>query len=336
MISAPVPADEARRLQILQHYAILDTLAEQAYDDITKLASYICDTPVAMISLVDSDRQWFKSRVGVDTQQTPREIAFCAHAILEPEQAFVVNDAAQDERFFDSPLVLEEPHVRFYAGVPLVAPGGEALGTICVVDRKPRQLEPKQLDALRVLSRQVMTQMELRRLAAELEAYSATDGLTGLNNRRALDQRLQEELQRRDRSGSTLSFALIDIDHFKTYNDQFGHLAGDDTLRQVAHILHDTVRPYDFLARYGGEEFAVILPNTDAEQALTIAERLRQAIESAAWPRRPVTVSAGVASMATEQTATALMEAADTALYRAKRLGRNQVRHAAETPSAPQ
>lgn len=156
------PANEAARLAALERYAILDTDPEQSFDDLTLLASFVCKTPVAMISLLDGDRQWFKSRVGVTATETPREIAFCATAILQSE-VFVVPDALKDERYRNNPLVVEAPHIRFYAGAPLINEEGLALGTICVVDVKPRELAPEQKEALEALSRLVVSQMEFRR-----------------------------------------------------------------------------------------------------------------------------------------------------------------------------
>jgi hypothetical protein len=166
-MKAPPPTNEAERLAALKEYHILDTGTEQSYDDITTLAAHICEVPVAMISLVDEDRQWFKSKVGLEQQQTSRDVAFCAHAILQNEP-FVVRDATKDRRFADNALVTGEPHVRFYAGIPLINPEGLALGTLCVVDHQPRRLSAKQQEALQALSRQVMALLELRRVSARL------------------------------------------------------------------------------------------------------------------------------------------------------------------------
>ncbi len=164
---APVPNNEKQRLKVLWQYEVLDTVPEEVFDDLTELAARICGAPIALLSLVDENRQWFKARVGVRQTETARDISFCAHAILQ-EDLFIIPDATLDARFAKSPLVTSEPRIRFYAGAPLITPDGYALGTLCVIDRKPRQLNPDQCQALRVLARHVVTQLELRRHAKEL------------------------------------------------------------------------------------------------------------------------------------------------------------------------
>jgi GAF domain-containing protein len=161
-MAAAKPTNEAGRIAALEKYAILDTDPEQSFDDLTLLASFICKTPIALISLVDEDRQWFKSRVGMDAKETSRDIAFCSTAILQSD-VFVVPDALRDDRFRDNPLVVSDPHIRFYAGAPLINEDGYALGTLCVVDRAPRELAPDQKEALKALSRLVLAQLEFRR-----------------------------------------------------------------------------------------------------------------------------------------------------------------------------
>jgi len=168
-MAAKIPTQETKRLEALRQYNILDTPAEQAYDDITTLAAFICDVPIALVSLVDRDRQWFKSKVGLEVNETSRDVSFCAHVILD-KTLMVVNDAVEDDRFSANPLVTCAPNIRFYAGVPLITPSGEAIGTLCVIDRQPRELSEKQLQTLQALARQVVMQLELKRVSAQLAA----------------------------------------------------------------------------------------------------------------------------------------------------------------------
>ena len=175
MSRPPIPAHEAERLAALRDYDVLDTPAEPQYDDLTELAARICEAPIALISLVDENRQWFKSHRGLETRETERDMAFCAHAILHPE-TFVIEDATQDARFADNPLVTADPKIRFYAGAPLITPGGHALGTLCVIDTEPRRLRPDHDEALRILSRHVINLLELRRRRGEQDRRPDLDG----------------------------------------------------------------------------------------------------------------------------------------------------------------
>lgn len=178
-MSYPVPANEAERLRALRSYKILDTKPEEHFDELTQLAAIICGVPISLITLLDADRQWFKSRFGLDVQETPRAQAFCTHAIMQPEM-FVVPDAAKDERFANNPLVTGDPNIRFYAGAPLATRDGHLLGTLCVIDREPHTLTEAQKQALGILGRMVIANIELRSDLQELKnALAARDAAEG-------------------------------------------------------------------------------------------------------------------------------------------------------------
>lgn len=360
-MKAMVPANEAQRLRTLHAYNVLDTLPEQAYDDITFLASRICGTPIALVSLVDEDRQWFKSRVGLEATETPRDVAFCAHAINTPEELFIVRDAREDSRFADNPLVTDAPSIRFYAGAPLVTRTGMPLGTLCVIDRVPRTLSPEQTESLRALSRQVMAQLDLarslaaltnamaesRRYAdqledyqhkleetnAQLEAMSFTDALTGLKNRRAFEEQLDQAYTRAVRYGRQPSLALVDVDNFKVYNDTYGHQAGDEALRAVARTIRAEAGPQSVAARFGGEEMAVLAHELGEHEADALAERICRAVEALGMPHAGaegigrLTVSIGGTRLVPlpGRSANGALQLADQNLYAAKRQGRNRV-----------
>lgn len=345
------PANEAERLQALRRYQVLDTPREADFDDLVAIATAICDVPMGSVTLIDAERQWFKAKLGMDdAPETDRDTAFCAHAILTPDQVTVVEDATLDRRFHDNPVVTAEGGIRFYAGAPLLTPEGYPLGTLCVMDSRPRELAPPQVKALQALSRQVTALLELRRTARELKlqlddrawfeqtlhAFNESlklenadltrqlrmDPLTGLANRRALADALDAAIA----AGGDLCVALAD-NHFKATNDTHGHAVGDEVLARVASSLRVANGEVGLLARYGGEEFALVLPGMDLDAARRHCEAVRQAVAEAS-PNLPVTISIGVAMRQPGDDKAALLRRADDALYAAKRAGRNRVAHA--------
>jgi GAF domain-containing protein len=176
-MKARIPTNETERLKALYWYELLDTMAEEVFDDLTLLASHVCNTPIALISLIDKDRQWFKSKIGLNVSETPRDIAFCSHVILQSD-VFEVQDALKDQRFATNPLVTAGPHIRFYAGAPIKTTDGHALGTVCVIDHVPRELNPKQKESLSILSRIVASLFKQRRYIRELERTTSDSGVT--------------------------------------------------------------------------------------------------------------------------------------------------------------
>jgi len=351
MIKPEKPANEMVRMAELERYEILDTAPERSYDDLLAIAAAICNTPMGSVTLVAGDRQWFKSRLGIAVEETGRDVAFCAHAILKPEDMLVVPDTLLDERFHDNPLVTGEPKIRFYAGAPLVT-NGQATGTFCVMDDRPRELTPFQTQAMVSLSRQAAALLELRaalrdlrRHIAErswyeqkLEAYqellegqnaeltelSKTDALTGLPNRRAFNVALAAAIEAASARNKALCIAVLDVDHFKMVNDLHGHPAGDAVLAAIARTLDAQRSTRGFVARSGGEEFAVILPDTALHDAELQCEFMRQAVQHMGHGL-PVTISIGVTQYRVGDSSTTMYARADEALYAAKRNGRNRV-----------
>lgn len=509
---------EAARLAALSECKILDTPPEKAFDDITRLAAYICGTPIALISLVDASRQWFKSKVGLDVAETTRDIAFCDHTIKQGE-VLIVPDALTEGRFATNPLVNSEPYIRFYAGVPLLTPEGHVLGTLCVIDYVPREMTSGQVEALLTLGDQVSSQILLRRnfeqlkratserrkaeealsqanaqltnrvkeleqrnleimllsemsdflqaclsveeakkviaklipllfptldggvlfknvtnnlieavttwgqpnssqvitacecwalrrsrvhwlqdaqngllcqhfftnpkpaqslcvpmlaqgetlgllylscqefgqftdakrrlartvaeqialalanikLRENLRNQSIRDPLTGLYNRRYLEESLFRELSRAKRKQQSIGIIMLDVDHFKQFNDKFGHDAGDSVLKEVGKFLQEHTRQSDIACRYGGEEFILILPEASIDVLKERAEYLREGVKALNVTHceqllGKITISLGIACFPEQgMTGEALIKAADTALYRAKAEGRDRV-----------
>lgn len=345
-MNSPIPDNESQRLEALESYSILDTVSEQEYDDLAFLAAHICGTSISTIAFLDKDRKWHKSKNGIDKDSVPREFAICSHTIMGTE-SLIVNDTLEHEVFRNIGIVVNPPHVRFYAGVPLLSPEGFAVGTLCAIDTKPKKLNAVQRRALEILARSIESMLETRRhvqllenrqgqlrehqeniheLNQKLKHLSGTDMLSGLWNRRVQTEVLARELKRYKRDLQPICIMMLDIDHFKSVNDNFGHEVGDQSIQLVAKILTDNTREIDYCIRFGGDEFIVILPNIDTEYINLAADRIRNEIESASKNLQPFTVSIGVVVLEGSIVASdQMLLEVDKCLYQAKSEGRNRV-----------
>ncbi len=267
-----IPPDEDARLAELCSLNVLDTIAEERFDRLTRMARRLFGVDVALVSLVDENRQWFKSCAGMELSETPRDISFCGHAILG-DGAFVIPDALQDERFCDNPLVAGPPHVRFYAGCPLRGPGGRKLGTLCIIDSKPRAFSDEDVEMLVDLA--LMVEREFSAIE-----WATVDELTGLSNRRGFMMLAQHSLLLCLRQNIPAALVFIDLDHLKQVNDQLGHAEGDWVLVTFAQHLMKAFRSSDVVARLGGDEFLVLLTNHSEAAAEKAMARLQRALDA--------------------------------------------------------
>ena len=263
------PEDEQLRLAKLRSLCLLDTRQDSRFDRLTRLAQKIFKSSIAMVNLVDEHRQWSKSSAGLDGSEASRSISFCGHAILGSD-VFIVSDALKDERFHDNPLVLGEPHIRFYAGCQLTV-DHRKIGTLCIVDQAPRSLDEEQIEILRDLAKVVEQEVASTLLATR-------DGLTGLENRRGFLALAQQTLQLCTRQAIPVSLLYLDLDDFKQINQLQGHQAGDDVLIHLAERIMDVCRDSDVVARLGGDEFVVLLINATREQAENVVHRIKKAL----------------------------------------------------------
>jgi diguanylate cyclase (GGDEF)-like protein len=314
--------DEAGRLSALNRYDIVDTGEEQPFQRVVELVQTILGVPIAAVTLIDSDRQWMKAAAGLDVKSVPREFAFCNETI-KAHAPLAVTDLTADPRFSSDPFVTGAPHARSYLGVPLTTPDGYNIGTLCAIDTEPRPFDARQARILDKLAEIVVEQFELRQIAKQ-------DAMTGALSRRGFFAELEREFLRATRYDRPSALVAIDVDHFRAINDRYGHPAGDAVLVSIANACMATMRKSDVFGRTGGEEFALLLPETDPEEAREAAERIRRIIESTIVETGAAsikaTVSLGVAPIpaASEGSAVWFSEA-DIALYEAKNFGRNRV-----------
>lgn len=338
MLSPEMPCDEVLRQQILDDNELLDTPADPYLDTLVRVVREVFAVKTVLISLIDHDRQWFKSRIGLEITETPRTISFCAHAILGT-QPLIVEDTYNDLRFHDNPVVVNNPQIRFYAGQPLFSQEGQPLGTLCLIDPTPRQLTDKQVRLFIDMATLVEGYLKLRHVSEQTAQLRAAlsreqrktmlDPLTQLWNRAGLNHFLPRQQEQADDLGLQLGVLFCDLDYFKKVNDNHGHAAGDQVLWETARRISAAVRPQDVVTRSGGEEFVVLLQVHDEHELLQIAERIRTALN-----KEPVsidelqlnlTISIGAALRAPQEPPSATMNRADQALYQAKGNGRNRV-----------
>lgn len=266
-----IPKDEKSRLKTLASLNILDTFHEERFDRLTRMACKLFEVPIAMVTLVDDKRQWFKSCVGLNVSETARDISFCGHAILSDE-VLVVSDAEKDVRFADNPLVIGDPHIRFYAGCPIKSLNGSRLGTLCIIDGKARAFSKQDLEFLKDLASMVERELAFIELAT-------IDELTGLSNRRGFMTNARYIINLCDRQQISCSLIFIDLNDFKNINDKFGHAEGDKALADFANLIKSSFRNSDILARLGGDEFVVLLTDTSKSSAEISMSKFQKVID---------------------------------------------------------
>lgn len=317
MIKPNIPSDESGRIASLRSLKILDTPPEERFDRLTRLAKRMFNVPIAIVSLVDSKRQFFKSKIGLEISETPRDISFCGHTILE-KKIFVIPDTTEDVRFANNPLVTDDLEIRFYAGCPLLHLDGSSLGALCILDTKPRNFSADDLEALRDLA--ALVEVEL--MAIQLATH---DELTKIYNRRGFIFQAQNSLNICLREKMTASIAYFDLDKFKRINDNFGHEEGDKALVTFANTMTKIFRQTDVLGRLGGDEFVVFLTSSTLEVATHTVERFRQSLEQITKARNnkwQIQFSDGIVSLEQGHPTTIekFLEAADKLMYEKKKL----------------
>lgn len=315
MDSPKTPDNEAERLHALRALKILDTSHEERFDRVTRMAKRMFGVSISLVSLVDEDRQWFKSKQGLDTVETPRDISFCGHAINN-DGLFIITNAAEDQRFYDNPLVTDYPNIRFYAGYPLKLRQGINIGTLCLIDSKPRQMDEEDCQLLKDLG--AMIEQEIK--SVQMATF---DELTMISNRRGFLFLAEHTLKMCKRKKLSSSVIIFDLDKFKLINDTYGHHEGDLALKIFAMELLITFRESDVVGRWGGDEFVVFLADTKPEFVELSLSRFNDNITKVnSEIDKPYNIefSAGVCHCAydDELTLEARIEQADCEMYKVK------------------
>jgi diguanylate cyclase (GGDEF)-like protein len=340
MKTPEIPANENQRMASLKNLHILDTPIEEAFERITRLAKAVFNVPISAFSLIDSERQWFKSIQGLSVCETSRDVSFCGHAINQ-DGIFIVNNALEDPRFADNPLVTGEPNIRFYAGCPVYSPDKQRIGTLCIIDIEPRNFKIDDLTSLKdmaalleaeiINSRNCYEKFVLAEELSQAKKSACVDRLTRLTNRAGIEDTLKKKIAESLESKKDFGIAMIDIDNFKEINDLHGHAAGDEVLRQISKLLMMGYRETDIIGRWGGEEFLVILDIKRNTDLFELANRTRKIIAEhpLQFEDKPlnITITTGVCRFesANPVDLATLTSRADLALYKGKRQGKNIV-----------
>ncbi|ABE56315.1 diguanylate cyclase with GAF sensor [Shewanella denitrificans OS217] len=315
MIPPKIPANEAERLHALRTLQILDTSDEERFDRVTRMAKRMFGVQISLVSLVDENRQWFKSKQGLDAEETSREISFCGHAINQ-DGLFIIPDTNEDARFADNPLVTDAPNIRFYAGYPLKLRHGINLGTLCLIDSKPKILDSEDRQLLNDLGAMIEQEIKSVQLAT-------LDELTMISNRRGFLSLADYSLKVCRRKQMSVSLILFDLNKFKLINDEHGHHEGDFALTTFAQALQECFRECDVIGRLGGDEFVVMLTDTSKDKIDDILIRFSEILDRTNIEiNKPYKIefSAGVASFPhdTDKSLEQMIEQADAAMYKDK------------------
>ncbi len=334
-----VSQEEEQRLRAVAKLSLLDRPEEERFRRITRLVHRHFGASACSITLVDRDRQYFVAQRGFPCRETSRDESVCS-LVVGAKVPLIIADLSTYEQTKNFHDLIYRQNFLFYAGVPLWSPEGWPLGTLCILDHEPRDFSHEELESLIDFAAIVEDELAMTRvgrtnqdLLAEVERLrlrAFVDALTGVWNRGALFELLHRERERAQRGTKPLSVAMLDIDFFKKVNDTHGHAAGDEVLKELCARLKGAVRPYDAVGRYGGEEFVVVLPETSAEEAEMLGERLRSVTADLSFQlpnlELPITISVGLATTTSpNDTVEDLLARADTALYQAKHTGRNRV-----------
>lgn len=311
------PKNEDIRVAALRSLDILDTEPEERFDRLTRIAKRLFKVPIALVSFVDINRQWFKSCQGLEVKEMPRDISFCGHAILG-DDIFIISDTLLDDRFYDNPLVINEPRIRFYAGIPLVISNEIRVGTLCLIDREPRILSEEDKELLRDLGQMAVQDLTLVQLAT-------IDELTQISNRRGFSALALHALSLCKRMNKPASLFFFDLDFFKEINDRFGHAEGDIALINFSKILKDVFRESDVVGRLGGDEFVALLTNANQAETSLILHRLKKVLEDFNTQNKSrgyeITYSVGVVAFDSNrhQSINDLLAEGDRLMYEQKR-----------------